>query len=145
METQYLVWRMDNGRSDKEIKTCCCITSLNLEWLPSRSRQRQFAKQATLTKESARVMPGVYYRDFDAKTAGIGVMLPSYPASRDLCTLGGMVSNNSGGEKSLQYGKTDKYVTELSVVLADGNEDGGSWQDATRHGALDDREPTLRL
>lgn len=81
-----------------------------------------FNQVEKLTKESARVMPGVYFRDFDAKTASINVMLPSYPASRDLCTLGGMVSNNSGGEKSLQYGKTDRYVTELSVVLADGNE-----------------------
>ncbi len=70
----------------------------------------------------ARVQPGVYYRDFDAKTAKIGALLPSYPASRDLCTLGGMVNNNSGGEKSLRYGKTDDYVTELKVVLADGKE-----------------------
>lgn len=48
--------------------------------------------------------------------------MPSYPASRDLCTIGGMVANNSGGEKSLQYGKTEKFVTELKVVLGDGNE-----------------------
>jgi FAD/FMN-containing dehydrogenase len=75
-----------------------------------------------ISRESARVQPGTYYRDFDAKTAQLGVMLPSYPASRDLCTLGGMVSNNSGGEKSLQFGKTDRYVTELTVILADGNE-----------------------
>ena len=49
-------------------------------------------------------------------------MLPSYPASRDLCTVGGMVNNNSGGEKSLEFGKTDKYVPELKFVFADGNE-----------------------
>lgn len=81
-----------------------------------------FNQVTKLSKESSRVQPGVYFRDFDTKTASIGVMLPSYPASRDLCTLGGMVSNNSGGEKSLQFGKTDNYVTELTVVLADGNE-----------------------
>ena len=81
-----------------------------------------FNQVTKLSKETSRVQPGVYFRDFDTKTAGIGVMLPSYPASRDLCTLGGMVSNNSGGEKSLQFGKTDNYVTELTVVLADGNE-----------------------
>jgi FAD/FMN-containing dehydrogenase len=33
-----------------------------------------------------------------------------------------MVSNNAGGEKSLQYGKTEKFVQELQVVFADGNE-----------------------
>lgn len=81
-----------------------------------------FNEITKMSRESARVQPGVYYRDFDKKTIDLGVMLPSYPASRDLCTLGGMVSNNSGGEKSLQYGKTDRYVTELKVVLADGHE-----------------------
>lgn len=81
-----------------------------------------FNEVTKLSRESARVKPGTYYRDFDAKTSQLGVMLPSYPASRDLCTLGGMVSNNSGGEKSLQYGKTDNYVTELTVVLGDGKE-----------------------
>ena len=48
--------------------------------------------------------------------------MPSYPASRDLCTIGGMVANNSGGEKSLEYGKTLNFVNELKVVFADGNE-----------------------
>lgn len=71
---------------------------------------------------SAIVQPGVYYRDFDIETKRLNTMLPSYPASRDLCTVGGMVANNSGGEKSLQYGKTADYVTELQVVLSDGNE-----------------------
>lgn len=75
-----------------------------------------------LTRESASIQPGLHYRDFDAKTIALDVMLPSYPASRDLCTLGGMASNNSGGEKSLEYGKTANFVTELKVVLADGNE-----------------------
>ncbi|MEK7068464.1 MAG: FAD-binding oxidoreductase, partial [Patescibacteria group bacterium] len=46
--------------------------------------------------------------------------LPSYTASRELCTVGGMVANNSGGEKNLKYGKTARYVKELEVVLADG-------------------------
>ena len=81
-----------------------------------------FNQVTKISRESARVQPGVYYRDFDKKTIDLGVMLPSYPASRDLCTLGGMASNNSGGEKSLQFGKTDNYVTELKVVLSDGQE-----------------------
>ena len=81
-----------------------------------------FNEVTKISRESARVQPGVYFRDFDKKTIDLGVMLPSYPASRDLCTLGGMASNNSGGEKSLQYGKTDQYVTELKVVLSDGHE-----------------------
>lgn len=66
--------------------------------------------------------PGVYYRDFEKATLAKGLLLPSYPASRELCAMGGIVANNSGGEKSLSYGKTEKYVEELNVVLADGNE-----------------------
>jgi FAD/FMN-containing dehydrogenase len=72
--------------------------------------------------DSATVQPGVYYRDFDVQTKRRDVFMPSYPASRELCTVGGMVANNSGGEKTLQYGKTEKYVLELKVVLSDGNE-----------------------
>ena len=67
--------------------------------------------------------PGVYYRDFDKATlAKGGQIMPSYPASRELCTVGGIVSNNSGGEKTLTYGKTERYVRRLKVVCADGNE-----------------------
>jgi len=68
----------------------------------------------------ATVQPGMFFRDFDVETIKFDAMLPSYPASRDLCSVGGMVNNNSGGEKSLQFGKTDQYVTELQFVFADG-------------------------
>ncbi len=66
--------------------------------------------------------PGVYYRDFEKETLAKGLLLPSYPASREICAMGGIVANNSGGEKSLSYGKTERYVEELNVVLSDGNE-----------------------
>ena len=68
------------------------------------------------------VEPGVFYRDFEKETLKKGLLLPSYPASRELCAVGGMVANNSGGEKSLRYGKTENYVEELNVVLSNGNE-----------------------
>lgn len=73
-----------------------------------------------VTEQSAVVEPGVFYRDFDRETKKKGVELPSYTASRELNTVGGMVGNNSGGEKNLKYGKTARYVEELDVVLADG-------------------------
>lgn len=66
--------------------------------------------------------PGVFYRDFEKETLVKGLLLPSYPASRELCAMGGIISNNSGGEKSLSYGKTERYVAELNVVLSDGKE-----------------------
>ena len=64
--------------------------------------------------------PGVFYRDFEKATLAKGLILPSYPASRELCAMGGIVSNNSGGERTLEYGKTEKYIEELEVVLSDG-------------------------
>ncbi len=66
--------------------------------------------------------PGVFYRDFELETLKKDLLLPPYPASREICTVGGMVSNNSGGEKTLAYGKTEDFVLELKVVFADGNE-----------------------
>ena len=68
------------------------------------------------------VEPGVFYRDFEKETLKKNLLLPSYPASRETCTVGGMVANDSGGEKSLRYGKTENYVEELNVVLSDGGE-----------------------
>jgi len=66
--------------------------------------------------------PGVYYRDFEKRTLEQGLILPSYPASRELCAIGGIVANNSGGELNLNYGKTENYVQEIKMVLADGLE-----------------------
>ncbi len=66
--------------------------------------------------------PGVYYRDFDKATVEKGQIMPSYPASREICTVGGMVANNAGGEKTLVYGKIEKYIRRLKMVCADGKE-----------------------
>jgi FAD/FMN-containing dehydrogenase len=83
---------------------------------------KHFTEIAEVSSESARVQPGVYYRDFEPKTLEHGAIMPSYPASRELCMVGGMVNNNAGGEKSLQHGKTEEFVQELQVVFADGKE-----------------------
>lgn len=69
-----------------------------------------------------KVQPGVYYRDLEAEMDKRGIFLPSYPASKSICCLGGMIANNSGGEKTLFYGKTKDYISKLKVVLADGKE-----------------------
>lgn len=83
---------------------------------------RYFNKVEEVTRTHARTQPGVYYRDFEPRTLQHGALMPTYPASRDLATVGGMVANNSGGEKSLEYGKTKDFVHELKVVFADGVE-----------------------
>lgn len=75
-----------------------------------------------VSKTSAVVQPGAFYRDFDAATKAQGVFMPTYPASRDLASVGGMVNNNAGGEKSIEFGKTIDFVNELQFVFADGVE-----------------------
>lgn len=76
-----------------------------------------------ITEFSATAEPGVYYRDFEKKTLEKGWIMPSYPASREIAAIGGIVSNNSGGEKTLTYGKTENYVQSLDVVYANGERD----------------------
>lgn len=77
-------------------------------------------KLVEIGEDYAVVEPGMYFRDFDRETKKKNLELPSYTASREINTVGGMVGNNSGGEKNLKYGKTDRYVEELEMVLADG-------------------------
>jgi len=66
--------------------------------------------------------PGVYYRDFEKETLKKGLIFPPFPASREICAIGGMVANNAGGEKSLIYGKAKDYVLSIKAVLRDGRE-----------------------
>lgn len=72
-------------------------------------------------KNILQVQPGVFVRDIDPLLSAKGLQLGCAPASRALCTIGGIVGNNSGGEQSLRYGNADRSVRELDVVLADGN------------------------
>src|SRR6185437_13563944 len=83
---------------------------------------KYFTKIERVSATTAQAQPGVFYRDFEKETLKQKALMPSYPASLDLCTIGGMVNNNSGGEKSLEFGKTENYVTELKFVFADGIE-----------------------
>ena len=71
-------------------------------------------------EHEAIVEPGVYFRDFEKELQKRGLLYPPYPASKDLCAMGGIVNNNSGGEKSLIYGKTEDWVRALNVVMSDG-------------------------
>ncbi len=82
---------------------------------------KYFNNTPTVNGDVATTQPGVYYRDFEKKTLKHNLIFPSYPASREICAMGGIFNNNSGGEKSLKYGKTENYVRRMKVVLSDGN------------------------
>jgi len=68
------------------------------------------------------VEPGCFYRDFDKETKKLNAYMPAFTASREINAVGGMVGNNSGGEKAIKYGKTENYINHLKVVFSDGNE-----------------------
>ncbi|MFA4975125.1 MAG: FAD-binding oxidoreductase [Candidatus Paceibacterota bacterium] len=71
---------------------------------------------------SITVQPGMFYRDFEKITLEKGLILPCYTASKSLNAMGGMFGNNSAGERTLKYGKTEDYILETKIVFSDGNE-----------------------
>lgn len=72
--------------------------------------------------KTAVVEMGAMYRDIETKTITHGMYLASYPSSREICGIGGMIGNNASGEKSLRYGATVDNVMSLKAVLHDGFE-----------------------
>lgn len=83
---------------------------------------RYMARIHEVTDTYATVEPGCMYRDFERATMKRKRIMPAYPASREICAVGGMVANNSGGEKSIKYGKAENYIKELKAVFADAHE-----------------------
>jgi len=75
-----------------------------------------------ISNHEATVLPGTFYRDFEVATLKLGAILPCFTASKNICAIGGMVANNSAGEKTLHYGTMENYVKELKVIFSDGNE-----------------------
>ncbi len=84
--------------------------------------KKYFSHLHKIGTDWATAEPGMMYRDFEKQTLKKGLLLPCYPASRELCTIGGIFANNAGGEKSFTYGKAEKWIKSMRVVLADGNE-----------------------
>ena len=64
--------------------------------------------------------PGVVHADLNARLAQDRLFFPPDPGSSKMCTLGGMVSNNSRGMRAIKYGATGDYVLGMEVVLPDG-------------------------
>src|SRR5881397_3365641 len=66
------------------------------------------------------VQPGVVNKALRDAVASTGLFYPPDPSSYDWCTIGGNLSQNSGGLCCVKYGVTTDYVLGLEVVLADG-------------------------
>lgn len=66
------------------------------------------------------VRPGVVHYKLNEHLAKYGLFFPPDPGSTRMCTVGGMVSNNSSGLRAVKYGTTEQYVLGLEVALPDG-------------------------
>ncbi len=84
-----------------------------------------------LENERATLQPGVVNLDITLAVEGRGYFYAPDPSSQRACTIGGNVSENSGGPHTLAYGVTTNHVLGLELVLADGTviETGGKEQD----------------
>ncbi len=63
---------------------------------------------------------GVVTAELQQRVEALGLFYPPDPASRDSCTLGGNIAEDSAGPRSAKYGPTRKWVLGLEVVLASG-------------------------
>ena len=58
--------------------------------------------------------------ELSAAATPFGLRLPPDPSSGRWATLGGMVSTNAAGARSVRYGSVRRWVEELTLVTADG-------------------------
>jgi FAD/FMN-containing dehydrogenase/Fe-S oxidoreductase len=68
----------------------------------------------------ARVEPGVVQSDLNAALAPHGLCFAPDPSTKDRCTIGGMIGNNSCGAHSAAYGKTVDNLEALDAIVYDG-------------------------
>jgi FAD/FMN-containing dehydrogenase len=65
--------------------------------------------------------PGAMWRDVEKKLKSEGLYLPPYPASKDICSVGGSVANNAAGPDSLRHGHCASWIESMDVVFMDGH------------------------
>jgi glycolate oxidase len=68
-----------------------------------------------------RAQPGVINLEVSKHLAAAGFYYAPDPSSQSVCTIGGNVSENSGGAHCLKYGFTVNHVLGARVVLGDGS------------------------
>jgi glycolate oxidase len=70
---------------------------------------------------TATVQPGLVIQRLNEAVAPHGLIYPPDPGTVTTATMGGSVSECSGGLRGLKYGVTKDYVMGLEVVMADGS------------------------
>ncbi|HAB14165.1 MAG TPA: FAD-binding oxidoreductase [Planctomycetaceae bacterium] len=72
-------------------------------------------------RRRVRVQPGIVLDELNAVLKPYDLTLPLDLSTSSRATIGGMISNNSSGTRSIIYGKTIDYVESLTVMLSDGS------------------------
>lgn len=65
--------------------------------------------------------PGVIHADLNTALKAHSVFFAPDPGSSQMCSLGGMIANNSSGVRAVKYGQTRHHVLGLEIVLPGGN------------------------
>jgi glycolate oxidase len=99
---------------------------------------------------TATVQPGMVNADLSVAVHPHGLFYAPDPSSQRACTIGGNVSENSGGPHCLLYGMTTNHVLGIEVVTIDGERLwlGGAAPDPTGYdlvGAMVGSEGTLAV
>ncbi|TDQ52084.1 FAD-binding oxidoreductase [Actinorugispora endophytica] len=84
------------------------------------SRMRRVI-EVDIPNERAVVQPGVFNLDVTRAAAPHGYHYAPDPSSRQVCSVGGNIAENSGGAHCLKYGFTVNHVTGLEIVTPRGD------------------------
>lgn len=101
--------------------TCMTGASLTESVLLNLTKHMTYI-EVDATCSCATVEMGALYKDLEHKTAEHNLYLASYPSSKDVCGIAGMIGNNASGEKSIRYGATIDNVLSVTAILHDGSE-----------------------
>ncbi len=93
-----------------------CNTALVLDF----SRYMNSIRSIDAEKRLAVVQPGVVQSHLNAALGPSGLFFAPDPSTKDRCTLGGMLGNNSCGAHSAAHGKTVDNLAALEALLYDG-------------------------
>ena len=77
--------------------------------------------EVNIEERWARVEPGIVLDELNAQLAPHRLRFAPDISTASRATIGGMISNNSSGARSVLYGKTIDHVLDLHVALADGS------------------------
>ena len=67
-----------------------------------------------------KIQPGIILESLNQFLKPHHLFFPIDPSTKEYCTLGGMIANNSSGPHAVKYGATRDYVISLEVVLSNG-------------------------